>query len=223
LSDGIIKFQNKVWIGNNSALQTKLINSFHASDLGGHSDIQDTHNRLKKLFFWKTMRQDVDSFVKQCSICQQAKHELCKYPRLLQPLSVPKQSWTDLSMDFIEGLPLSTGHSVILVVVDRFTKYSHFFPLKHPYSAASVAQVFLDNIVKLHGIPQSIISDRDRMMWQGRRGVCRGESRVACLLECRLYGGSELALLMSSVEELGTRATEGSSPVGNLLPPMIIQ
>jgi hypothetical protein len=156
LFDGIIKFQNKVWIGNNSTLQTKLINSFHASALGGYSGIQATHNRLKKLFFWENMRQDVDSFVKQCSICQQAKHELCKYPRLPQPLPVPKQFWTDLSMDFIDGLPLSAGYSMILVVVDRFTKYSHFFPLKHPYSATSVAQVFL-------GIPQSIISDRDRV------------------------------------------------------------
>jgi hypothetical protein len=62
-----------------------------------------------------------------------------------------------------------------------------------------------------------------KLMWRGRRGVCRGESRSACLLERMLYGGSELALLMSPVEELDARATEGSSPVGNLLPPIIIQ
>lgn len=65
-------------------------------------------------------------------------------------------------MDFVEGLPKSCGYSVIMVVVDRFTKYSHFVPLKHPYTAASVAQLFLQNIVKLHSMPYTITSDRDR-------------------------------------------------------------
>jgi hypothetical protein len=66
-------------------------------------------------------------------------------------------------MDFIEELPLSSGYSVILVVVDRLTKYSHFLPVKHPYSAASIAQLFLDNIVKLHGVLKTIVCDRDKV------------------------------------------------------------
>jgi len=67
----------------------------------------------------------------------------------------------DLSMDFIEGLPKSNGYDVILVVVDRLTKYAHFVAIKHPYTTADIAQVFMDRIVKLHGLPQSIVSDRD--------------------------------------------------------------
>jgi hypothetical protein len=109
------------------------------------------------------MKQEVESYVKQCKNCQQAKHELCKYPGLLDPLSIPQQSWADIYMDFIEGLPKSNGFSVILVIMDRFTKYDHFFPVKHPYSAASIAELFLDNIVKLHGVPKSIVSDRDKV------------------------------------------------------------
>jgi hypothetical protein len=66
-------------------------------------------------------------------------------------------------MDFIEGLPNSSGFSVIMVVVDRFTKYSHFYPLKCPYTAASVAVTFLNQVVKLHGLPKSIVSDRDKV------------------------------------------------------------
>jgi hypothetical protein len=109
------------------------------------------------------MKKDVDSFVKQCLVCQKANHELYKYPGLLQPLHIPQHSWSDIYMDFIEGLPVSHGYSVIMVFVDMFSKYSHFFPLKHPYTAHYVAQVFLDNIVKLHGVPRSIVSDRDRV------------------------------------------------------------
>lgn len=66
-------------------------------------------------------------------------------------------------MDFIDGLPKSEGYSVIMVVVDRLSKSAHFIPLKHPYTAASMAVAFIRGIIRLHGIPKSIISDRDRV------------------------------------------------------------
>jgi len=72
---------------------------------------------------------------------------------LLQPLEVPSQVWADISMDFVEGLPKVGGKSVILTVVDRFSKYAHFIALGHPYTAASVARAFFDGIVRLHGSP----------------------------------------------------------------------
>jgi hypothetical protein len=80
---------------------------------------------------------------------------------LLQPLPIPEGVWRDLSMDFIEGLPKPNGYNIILVVVDRLTKFAHFVALKHPYTAATVAKVFLDNVVKLHGLPNSIVTNRD--------------------------------------------------------------
>lgn len=80
---------------------------------------------------------------------------------LLQPLSIPKQIWSDISLDFVEGLPTSRGKNVILVVVDRFSNYCHLLSTAHPYSAVSIARLFFDNIFKLHGLPVSMVSDRD--------------------------------------------------------------
>uniref|UniRef100_A0A2N9ER56 Integrase catalytic domain-containing protein n=1 Tax=Fagus sylvatica TaxID=28930 RepID=A0A2N9ER56_FAGSY len=80
---------------------------------------------------------------------------------LLQPLPIPHRPWYSISMDFIEGLPNSNKQNVILVIVVRLTKYVHFFSLAHPYTAAKVASLFMQNIFKLHGLPSSIVSDRD--------------------------------------------------------------
>jgi hypothetical protein len=107
------------------------------------------------------MKIAVADFIKQCSICQHAKHLNQSPAGLLQPLPIPEGIWMDISMDFIEGLPKSNGYSVIMVVVDRLTKFAHFVAVKHPYTASTIAQLFMDNIVKLHGLPHSIVSDRD--------------------------------------------------------------
>jgi hypothetical protein len=138
----LIRYHNLIWIGHNSALQTKLIASFHSSPLGGHSGVQATYNRLKHHFSWKGMKADVDSFIKQCSVCQHNKHSHNNPAGLLQPLPIPARVWRDLSMDFIEGLPKSEGYSVILVVVDRLTKFAHFIPVKHPYTALNISHLF---------------------------------------------------------------------------------
>lgn len=97
----------------------------------------------------------------QCTICQQAKPKRVKYPGLLQPLPVPDYAWQVVSLDFIEGLPTSKNFNCILVVVGIFSKYAHFIPMKHPFTAFQVALAFMDNVFKLHGLPEAIISDRD--------------------------------------------------------------
>jgi hypothetical protein len=163
LCDGIIRFHGRVWIGSNSALQTKLITAFHSSPVGGHSGAHATYQRLKKLFAWTGIKSRVADFVRQCDVCQHAKHSNTAPAGLLQPLPSPTGPWCDITMDFIEGLPLSDGFNCILVVVDRFSKFAHFVPLKHPFTAPSVARIFLDSVVKLHGMPMSIVSDRDKI------------------------------------------------------------
>lgn len=107
------------------------------------------------------MNKDIQQYVRECAVWQTCKLDLSTYPGLLQPLPIPTKIWDQISMDFIEGLPPSKGKHVILVVVDRLSKYAHFMSLAHPYTALDVAQVFLDNIFKLHGLPSTITSDRD--------------------------------------------------------------
>jgi len=131
---------------------------------------QSLCERIKQYFYLSGMKNMVHSFVSSCSICQQAKPDRAKYPGLLQPLPVPDGAWQTISMDFVEGLPKSGVFDTILVVVDKFSKYSHFIALKHPFTAASVATVFMSNIYKLHDMPVAIVSDRDRVftsqLWQ---------------------------------------------------------
>lgn len=116
------------------------------------------------------MRSDILTYVQSCQVCSQAKPDRARYPGLLQPLPVPRASWEIISLDFMEGLPTSNSVNAVMVVVDKYSKFAHFVPLRHPFIAVSVAQLFFDHIYRLHGLPVSIISDRDRIFtskfWQ---------------------------------------------------------
>jgi hypothetical protein len=163
LVNGVLRFKSKIWIGNNVDLQQQLLAAYHSLAVGGHSGVPVTYRRLEKIFAWKDMKMAVHDFVKSCLTCQQAKPDKAKSSGLLQPVSVPQQAWHAITMDFVEGLPPTAQANCILVVVDKFTNYSHFIALKHPFTAAGVAKVFLENIYKLHGMPTVIISDRDKI------------------------------------------------------------
>jgi hypothetical protein len=107
------------------------------------------------------MKQDVRNFVEECDVCQCNKVEVVKSPGTLQPLSIPPAIWRDISMDFIFGLPKSGNNSLIMVVVDRFSRYANFCSLQHPFTTSIVAQIFMDHVSKLHGMTHSIVFDRD--------------------------------------------------------------
>lgn len=163
LSSGLLRYKNHVWIGSNEDLQRQLISTFHASSWGGHSGVHVTYQRLKQCFAWKGMKTVVHLFVRSCMVCQQSKVDRSKLPGLLQPLPVPSSAWQSISLDFIEGLPPSDSFNCILVVADLLTKYAHFIPLHHPFTAPSVAKAFFTTVYRLYGLPSSIISDRDRI------------------------------------------------------------
>ncbi|KAJ4807602.1 polyprotein [Rhynchospora pubera] len=158
---GLLRYKGRLCVGKSNQWRHKLLHEFHGSSLGGHSGSLVTYKRMKALFYWPSMKEFIVDHIRQCEVCQLTKPEHVPSPGLLQPLPIPSEAWNSIGMDFITGLPKSEGKEVLLVVVDRLTKYSHFLPFSHPYTAASVAQVFLDNVYKLHGLPVSIVSDRD--------------------------------------------------------------
>lgn len=162
LKDGLVFWQDKIVIPDDRNVKNKLLKEFHSSPVGGHAGITRTIARISAHFFWKNMKQRIKHFVQNCLICQQAKHDTRAPAGLLQPWPIPDQIWEDVAIDFIIGLPLSNGYTVIMVVIDRLTKYSHFAPLKVDYNSKTVAEAFMKT-VELHGMPKSIISDRDKV------------------------------------------------------------
>jgi hypothetical protein len=194
MDSGLLHYKQKLWIGNNSAMQRQLISQMHSSAIGGHSGVPSTVKRLQGLFAWPGLRKHVQDFVTSCPTCQQAKPERVKYPGLLQPLQTPSSAWQVISLDFVEGLPQSHGYNCILVVVDLFSKYSHFIAMKHPFTALSVAKVFMINIYRLHGLPSAIVSDRDRIftsLWRELFRLAGVELRMSSAYHPQCDGQTE--------------------------------
>jgi hypothetical protein len=123
---------------------------------------------LKKLFWWPGMKEEVARFVYACLTCQKSKIEHQKPAGLMQPLEVPEWKWDSISMDFVTGLPATLrGHDSIWVIVDRLTKSAHFIPINITYPIAKLAEIYIRVIVKLHGVPLCIVSDRDPRFTSG--------------------------------------------------------
>ena len=107
------------------------------------------------------MRKDIAEYVAKCDICRRIKAEHQRPAGLLKPLDIPVWTWDDISMDFIVGLPRTQkGHDAIWVIVDRLTKVAHFIPVKTTFTVSELAELYIDNILKLHGAPRSIVLDR---------------------------------------------------------------
>ena len=158
---GVLLYKNKLVLSSKSACLPMVLQEFHSTPAGGHSGFVRTYRRVAGNLYWIGMKRVVQEFVRSCDVCQRQKYSALSPAGQLQPLPVPELIWEDISLDFITGLPKSKGFEAIFVVVDRLSKYSHFIPLKHPYTARKVAEVFTKEIVRLHGVPQSIVSDRD--------------------------------------------------------------
>jgi hypothetical protein len=121
----------------------------------------EMYQDLKQNFWWSNMKVDIAKYVAECDTCHLMKASHLKSAGVVQPLSIPRWKWDDISMHFIVGLPLTARKKdSIWVIVDRLTKTAHFIAVHTTYSVQQYAKIYMYQIVRLHGIPKTIISDR---------------------------------------------------------------
>lgn len=159
IQDGFLFKGNRLCIPKGS-IRDLLVRESHGGGLAGHFGINKTLEILSEHFYWPKMSGDVQSIISRCVTCHHAKSQF--HQGVYTPLPVPSRPWEDVSMDFIVALPRTRrGKDAIMVVVDRFSKMAHFVPCHKTDDASHIAELYFKEIIRLHGIPKSIVSDRD--------------------------------------------------------------
>jgi hypothetical protein len=159
--EGVLWFNKRLVVPKDHKLRKQIMDEAHLSKFSIHPGSTKMYQDLKQSFWWTRMRREIAKYVSECDICQRVKASHLKTAGILQPLPISSWKWEDISMDFIIGLPnTSQRHDSIWVIVDRLTKSAHFLPVHTTCNAKRYAEIYLDQIVHLHGIPKTIISDR---------------------------------------------------------------
>jgi hypothetical protein len=160
LQDGLLYCANKLCVLA-SSVRLLFLQEAHGGGLMRYFGVKKIEDVLAAHFFWPKMRRDVERYVSRCTTCNKTKSRLNPVG-LYMPHPVPSVHWEDISMDFVLGLPRTKrGRDSIFVVVSRFSKMTHFIPCHKSDNASRVADLFFTEIVRLHGVPNTIILDRD--------------------------------------------------------------
>ena len=139
-----------------------VIHENHDLPIAGHPGFVQTYSKIARSYYWPGMNKDIRKHVRECDACQRTKASTQPPIGELQPMPIPSRPWQSIGIDYLMPIPESkNGHNAILVVVDRLTKMAHFIPTIDKVTAKETAELFLQNVFRYHGLPDSIVSDRD--------------------------------------------------------------
>jgi hypothetical protein len=148
-------------VSNVQTIRELILKEVHETAYSIHSGSEKMYRDLKKKLWWYEMKREIAEHVAICDSCQRIKAEHQRLASLLLPLQIPQWKLDEIGMDFIVGLPRTrAGYDSIWVVVDRLIKSAHFIPIKTSYSSAVLAELYMSQIVCLHGVPKKIVSVR---------------------------------------------------------------
>ncbi|MCI10571.1 retrotransposon protein, partial [Trifolium medium] len=203
--NGVMRYRGRVCIPDVPELKKMILEEGNQSGLSIHPGVTKIYQDLKKLFWWPGMKKQISEFLYACLVCQKSNIEHQKPSGLLQPLFMPEWKWDSISMDFVGGLPRTTkGNEVIWVIVDRLTKSDHFITIKTGMLVPKLDEIYVEQIVRLHGIPSSIISDRDprftSRFWESLQEALGTKLRLSSAYHPQTNGQTEKTI--QSLEDL---------------------
>ncbi|GJS98642.1 putative reverse transcriptase domain-containing protein [Tanacetum coccineum] len=161
-ADGTLCLNNRSWLPRYGDLRTLIMHESHKSKYSVHPGSDKMYQDMKQLYWWPNMKADIATYVSKCLTCLRVKAEHQKPSGLLVQPAIPQWKWENITMDFVTKLPRTqSGNDTIWVIVDRLTKSAHFLPMRETDPMDKLARLYLKEVVTRHGIPVSIICDRD--------------------------------------------------------------
>ena len=160
MDDGLLLYRNKIYVPADEDIKRDIVALRHDSPLAGHPGLARTLEMVQREYHWPSMKAFVGRYVEGCELCQRTKYARTRPAGLLQPLPVPEGPWQSIGYDYIPDLPVSHGKNNIFTVVDLHTKMAHFAPCTTRVTASDTADLLIQNVVRLHGVPQRTVSDR---------------------------------------------------------------
>ncbi|KAJ0482269.1 putative nucleotidyltransferase, Ribonuclease H [Helianthus annuus] len=194
--EGTLCFEKRIWVPLFGGLRKVIFNEAHKSRYSIHPGSDKMYQDLKNYYWWPRMKGDVAVYVSKCLTCAKVKAEYQKPSGLLQQPEIPKWKWEQISMDFVTKLQRTPrGHDTIWVIVDRLTKSAHFLPIREKDNTSKLAEIYMREIVSRHGVPLSIISDRDgrfvSRIWQSFQEAFGSKSNMSTAFHPQTDGQSE--------------------------------
>ena len=197
-ANGLLYKDNKLWVADD--LRLDVIREVHDQPAVGHAGVRKTILLIQQHYFWPKMKQDVNRYIRNCHVCRRAKAPRDRYNGALKPLPVPERPWTDITMNFVTGLPECELKNTILMVVDRLAKERVYIPCSDKdegTNAEATAKMLLHNVWRRHGLPSSVVSDRDPQfvsaVWKSLCKLLRINAKLSTAFHPETDGQSEIA------------------------------